>query len=303
MSCKSLSANILSRRSMKSKPRHIRSSASSGNGFTRNGAERARDGATAPAGAEARRRAPRTWLYGFHSVLAAFANPRRRAVRLVMTQEAEGSLGARLARVAQSHPGGALQPEVLSREAIARLVPRGAVHQGVAALVDGLEDVDIDDICRALDGQDRGWIVVLDQVSDPHNVGAILRSAAAFAAAAVVVPARNAPDVTGALAKAASGALETVPLVRVVNLARALASLKKAGFWCVGLDAAASTPIHEADISGKIALVLGAEGEGLRRLTRESCDLMVRIPLAKGMESLNVSNAAAVALYELARRG
>jgi 23S rRNA (guanosine2251-2'-O)-methyltransferase len=194
------------------------------------------------------------------------------------------------------------QVEIMARDALDRLLPRGAVHQGVCALVEGLDDTDIDDICRAVEGQSAARLVVLDQVTDPHNVGAVLRSAAAFGAAAVIIQERNAPGTTGVLAKAASGALERVPLVRVVNLVRALDQLKKAGIWCVGLDADATTSISDADLSGKIAIVLGAEGEGLRRLTREHCDLMVRIPLAKGMESLNVSNAAAVALYELARR-
>lgn len=241
------------------------------------------------------------WLYGIHPVLAAVANPRRRTFRIVITPDGEASLGPRLAVLAQSHPGGLPQPEIMSREAIERLVPRGAVHQGIAAQVDALEEPDIEDIVRATEGHENARVVVLDQVTDPHNVGAVVRSAAAFGAAAVVVPERNSPSQNATLAKAASGAIERVPLVRVVNLARALDRLKKAGFWCIGLDAAATKAMHEADLTGKIALVLGAEGEGLRRLTREHCDLMVRIPIMKGMESLNVSNAAAVALYELVR--
>lgn len=241
------------------------------------------------------------WLYGIHAVLAAVANPRRQTFRIVITPDAEASLGPRLAVLAQSHPGHLPQPEVMPRDAIERLVPRGAVHQGIAAQVDALEEPDIDDIARATEGHENAKVVVLDQVTDPHNVGAVIRSAAAFGAAAVIVPERNSPGQNATLAKAASGAMERVPLVRVVNLARALDRLKKAGFWCVGLDATATKAMHEADLTGKVALVLGAEGEGLRRLTREHCDLMVRIPIMKGMESLNVSNAAAVALYELVR--
>jgi 23S rRNA (guanosine2251-2'-O)-methyltransferase len=219
-----------------------------------------------------------------------------------LTAETEASLGGRLETLADRRPLGLRQAEIVTREALERVVPRGAVHQGVAIHVDGLEDTDIEDICRATEDQSNARIVVLDQVTDPHNVGAVLRSAAAFAAAAVVLPERHSPAAQGTLAKAASGAMESVPLVRVVNLSRALDRLKQAGFWCVGLDGTAHQAINEADLSGKIALVLGAEGEGLRRLTREHCDLMVRIPIAKGMESLNVSNAAAVALYELIRR-
>lgn len=239
------------------------------------------------------------WLYGIHPVLAAIANPRRHTYRIVLTADTAGILGPRIEvlRQAQHLPA----PEVQPREALERLLPRGAVHQGIAAQVDALEEPDIGDIVRATDGQASARVVVLDQVTDPHNVGAVIRSAAAFGAAAVIMPERHSPSLTGTLAKAASGATERVPLVRVVNLARALGELKAAGFWCIGLDATATTPMHEADLSGKVALVLGAEGEGLRRLTREHCDMMVRIPIAKGMESLNVSNAAAVALYELVR--
>jgi len=298
---------------MKGKPRNGRSSdAHNGNGRAGghgrgNGhADRSR-GAARPAAHHPHHPSDiggkKMWLYGIHPVLAALANPRRRAVRVLMTVDAESSLGARLDVLAQSHPSGLPKPEILTRESIDRILPRGAVHQGVAAQVQGLDDTDIEDICRATDGQDSTRVMVLDQVTDPHNVGAVIRSAAAFGAAAVVLPERNSPGDSGVLAKAASGAVERVPLVRVVNLARALARLKQAGYWCVGLDADAQTPINEADLSGKVALVLGAEGEGLRRLTREHCDLMVRIPINKGLESLNVSNAAAIALYELARRG
>jgi len=145
-------------------------------------------------------------------------------------------------------------------------------------------------------------VIVLDRAEDPHNVGAVLRSAAAFGAQAVILPDRHAPNATAALAKVASGALETVPLVRVTNLARALGQLKQAGFWCIGFDMAADALLAAADIGGKAALVLGSEGDGLRRLTRASCDLLVRIPLVRGgIESLNLSAAAAIALYERAR--
>jgi 23S rRNA (guanosine2251-2'-O)-methyltransferase len=240
------------------------------------------------------------WLYGIHPVLAALANPKRRAYRVIVSSEAEGTLAPRIVTISQGRSG-LPQTEILPREALERLLPRGAVHQGIAAQLDALEEPDIEDILRATDGADSACVVVLDQVTDPHNVGAIIRSAAAFGTAAVIMPERNSPPSTGTLAKAASGAIERVPLVRVVNLSRALDRLKQAGFWCIGLDASATTALHEADLSGKVAVVLGAEGEGLRRLTREHCDLMVRIPIGRAVESLNVSNAAAIALYELAR--
>jgi 23S rRNA (guanosine2251-2'-O)-methyltransferase len=244
----------------------------------------------------------KVWLYGIHPVLAALANPRRKILRIAIQREVDSQLGPKLETLAESHPLGLPDAEILDREQIDRLMPRGAVHQGLAALVQGLDDPQLDDIVRATEGQDAARVVVLDQVTDPHNVGAILRSCAGFGVAAVICPERHSPGATAVMAKAASGALERVPFVRVVNLARALEHLKKAGYWCVGLAGEAQTRLHEADMTGKIALVLGAEGEGLRRLTRENCDLLVRIPIDTGTESLNVSNAAAIALYELQRR-
>jgi 23S rRNA (guanosine2251-2'-O)-methyltransferase len=244
----------------------------------------------------------KVWLYGIHPVLAALANPRRKILRIAIQREVDAQLGPKLEALAEAHPLGLPDAEILDREQIDRLMPKGAVHQGLGALVDGLDDPDLDDIIRATDGQDAARVVVLDQVTDPHNVGAILRSCAGFGVAAVICPERHSPGATAVMAKAASGALERVPFVRVVNLSRALEHLKKAGYWCVGLAGEAQTELHQADMTGKIALVVGAEGEGLRRLTRENCDLLVRIPIDKGVESLNVSNATAIALYELQRR-
>lgn len=229
------------------------------------------------------------WLAGTHAVAAALANPDRRLRRLVATAEAARSL-----------PDPA-RAEILDKTALARLLPPGAVHQGVAVLVDPLEPPSLADIIREAHLGESAVVVVLDQVTDPHNVGAILRSAAAFGALAVIAPDRHAPEETAALAKAASGALERMPLVRVTNVARTLDELKEGGFWTAGLAADAPQTLAEARLDGRVALVLGAEGEGLRRLTREHCDRLVRLPMSGAVESLNVSNAAAVALYELAR--
>jgi 23S rRNA (guanosine2251-2'-O)-methyltransferase len=239
----------------------------------------------------------RLWLYGLHAVKAALDNPRRRHHRLLLTREA-----AEVIQLSYHNING-LTPETAPREDIARVLPPGAVHQGAALLTEPLAATAIEDVIDRAATAETSVILILDQVTDPQNVGAILRSAAAFGADAVVVPDRHAPPETGALVKAASGAVEIVPLVRVVNLARAMADLKAAGFWCAGLDGHAPQTLAAADMSGKVALVLGAEGEGLRRLTRDQCDILVRLPISERMESLNVSAAAAVALYELARKG
>jgi 23S rRNA (guanosine2251-2'-O)-methyltransferase len=215
---------------------------------------------------------------------------------------ATGSEPALVARAEAARPPGAPSIEGLERRELEKLLPNGAVHQGIAILAPPLEQPELDDVLRGLAGKPSALIVVLDQATDPRNVGAVLRSAAAFAADAVVLQERHAPEATAALAKAASGALELVPLARVINLTRALEDLKREGFWCIGLDGQASQAIAEIDLSGRVVLVLGSEGGGLRRLVREGCDLLARVPIAPGVESLNLSAAASVALYEVARR-
>jgi 23S rRNA (guanosine2251-2'-O)-methyltransferase len=240
------------------------------------------------------------WLWGTHPVLAALDNPLRRCHRLVATAEWLKNQTAALQRAMGG--GQALHPQTLDKNGIDALLPAGAVHQGVALQTDPLPAVELAELGDAAAGLDQAVVIVLDQVTDPHNVGAVLRSAAAFGALGVVVQDRHAPDETGTLAKAASGALERVPLVRVTNLARALDDLKSAGFWIAGLAGDAPVTLAAAGLSGRIALVLGSEGEGLRRLTREHCDHLVKLPQTDLVESLNVSNAAAVALYEMVRR-
>lgn len=234
-----------------------------------------------------------SFLYGFHAVIAALQNPARRPQRLVMTRAAETELAAQGLSLGRNLP---LQPEFLGGDEISALLPPGAVHQGIVLKVLPLPDLTLDEACE---GATR--VVVLDQVTDPHNFGAILRSAAVFGAGALVATERNSPPLAGVLAKTASGGLERVKIAKVTNLVRALDELKDLGFEVVGLDGEGEVSLPEFRTGPKVALVLGAEGAGLRRLTREHCDILARLPASGEMKSLNVSNAAAVALYELAR--
>ena len=227
-------------------------------------------------------------LYGWHSVTAALQNPARRVRKLLATENA----ARRLAEENIQHPA----PEIVRPDAIAARLPPDAVHQGLYLEAEPLPSPPIETLSA------DGVVLVLDQVTDPHNVGAILRSAAAFAATAIVTTARHSPEATGALAKAASGALDHVPLVTVQNLARALAALKARGFLVVGLDSSGSEDLAGLTLRRPLALVLGAEGKGLRQLTKDTCDHVARLDLPGAIRSLNVSNAAAVALY-IAERG
>jgi 23S rRNA (guanosine2251-2'-O)-methyltransferase len=225
-----------------------------------------------------------TVLYGWHAVTAALANPQRTLRKLLATENA-----AR--RLADEGITAKVAPEIVRPDAIAARLPPDAVHQGLYAEADPLAAPAIEELAA------DGLVLVLDQITDPHNVGAILRSAAAFAATAIVITARHSPEATGVLAKSASGALEHVALVTVQNLARALATLKQRGFLVVGLDAGGEQDFATLPLRAPLALVLGAEGRGLRQLTRETCDHSARLDLPGAIQSLNVSNAAALALY------
>jgi len=233
---------------------------------------------------------PRFW--GRHAVTAALANPDRAVRKMWATRDALAGLD--------------IPPVIPITFAdvtdLARLVPGDAPHQGLVIEVDPLDDIWLGDLLERGAG-DKRPLVVLDQVTDPHNVGAILRSAAAFDALGIVTQDRHSPPESGTIARSASGALELVPWVRVVNLARALEEIAEAGFWRIGLAGETQQTLAQAMGEARIALVLGAEGEGLRHNTAEHCDELARLPISPKVESLNVSNAAAIALYAVTTRG
>jgi 23S rRNA (guanosine2251-2'-O)-methyltransferase len=233
------------------------------------------------------------WLYGIHAVMAALANPKRRITRLIASP-------ARMAALPKTLPDGLLA-EAMHGSEIDRLLEAGAVHQGIAMLVAPLQCLLLEDFLdpsQQHNPQNRP-LIVLDQVTDPHNVGAILRSAAAFGAAGILLPKDHAASESAVMAKAASGALDSVKRISVTNLARGLKQLKEAGIWLLGLDGTASDTLAQHASLSPCALIMGAEGKGLRRLTAEACDKLVKLPMQPGMESLNVSNAAAISLYQL----
>src|ERR1700754_497384 len=223
-------------------------------------------------------------LYGWHTVTAALANPARRIRKLFLTENA-----AR--RLAEENIDTRVTPEIVRPQEIDRRLSPDAVHQGLLAETDALPSPDLDTLAR------EGIVLVLDQITDPHNVGAILRSAAAFDVKAIVTTARHSPEATGVLAKSASGALELVPIVSVQNLARALDAMNDQGFLTVGLDSEGHENISAVPLRQPLALVLGAEGQGLRRLTRDTCSVVARLDMPGEIKSLNVSNAAVLALY------
>jgi 23S rRNA (guanosine2251-2'-O)-methyltransferase len=228
-------------------------------------------------------------LYGWHTVKAALENPARRIRRLYATANA-----AR--RLAEDGVALAVEPELVRPDAIAHRLGPDAVHNGLLAEADPLPSPELEDL------EPAGIVLVLDQITDPHNVGAILRTAAGFAVNAVITTARHSPEATGVLAKSASGALEYVPIVTVQNLARALAALRERGYLLVGLDSTGDVDLGDAALRAPLALVLGAEGKGLRQLTRATCDQVARLDLPGRIKSLNVSNATALALYVVTKR-
>lgn len=257
------------------------------------GAESARKSRRNPAGLPAKG----LWLFGLHAVNAALRNPARVCHRLLVNSRAEGTIRHVLASAGRPD----MVPEITSREQIGRILPEGVVHQGIALHTAPLPALHVKDLLKRTAPGSPNTIAVLDQGTDPRNVGAVLRSAAAFGIDAVIVQDRHAPDVTGVLAKAASGALESVALVRATNLGRALQQLKDAGYWTVGLAGDAALSLTDLDWPDRIVIVLGGEDKGLRRLTRTHCDFLVKIPMYPGMESLNLSSAAAIAFFEAYR--
>ena len=270
----------------------------------RSGTPRHRDGKPAAQGFGGQAEAPRptrggdrgridadNFLWGRHPVLAALANPARRGMgRLLATPERAAEIEAE--NLAHGH-----RIEVIDPQALTRMLPPGAVHQGLAFKVQPLEGVTLEDLAEPAEGV----IVMLDQLTDPQNVGAIFRSALAFGARGIVVQDRHAPALAGALAKAAVGATERLPHARVTNLSRALERLSDLGWRAVGLDGSGELTLEEALDSRPTVLVMGSEGDGIRRLVAEHCEVLAKIPMPGGFESLNVSNAAAVALYEASR--
>ena len=224
-----------------------------------------------------------TMLWGFHTIREALRSPRRRINALYASEAAAARLESEIAQKK-------LTPIILEPAEIDRMLPTGAVHQGLAARIEPLPQPDLSEL------PDNGFVLVLDQVTDPHNLGAIIRSAAAFNVSAIVMTERNAPPLAGIVAKSASGGLEHVPVITVVNLARAMEELGRLGYWRVGLDSDGEAPMQATRLQRPLVLALGAEGKGLRRLTRENCDVIARLDMPGAIKSLNVSNACAVAL-------
>lgn len=244
-------------------------------------------------------------LYGVHACLAVLANPERDVHRIVVATQNVDELEVLVCDAANVaiEQGGTPRPQIefRDRRELDALLPRDAVHQGICVDTTPLPMDAIEDVIADARDLTTACVVVLDQATDPRNIGAVMRTAAAFGAMAVIVQDKHAPDITGSMAKAASGAVERIPLIRVTNLARTLDLLKVAEFWCVGFDGQATDFLSAKTLQGRNAIVLGAEGAGLRRLTRETCDLLVKIPMTDAVESLNLSNAAAIALYQFAQ--
>lgn len=228
-------------------------------------------------------------LYGRHAVLAALKNPQRHIFKLLCTKE----------NAEEIYHISNISPQIVERKEIDKLFPFDTVHQGFALFCNRLPDFSLDEIIEMAQTKDKCHILILDQVTDPQNIGTIIRSAVAFDTLALILQDKNSPLESGAMAKAAVGMIEHLPLARVTNLSRAIEKLKEAGFWIVGMDGYAQTTIDKLDSSGKLAVVMGSEGKGLRRLVEENCDISVRLPMSPLAESLNVATAASIVLYEI----
>ncbi len=234
-------------------------------------------------------------LYGKHAVFAALNNPRRKIVKILCTVDNLQNIKETCAKmhIAESFI------EVCDKKRIESILPPASVHQGVALISLPLEDYSIEEICTICENEKNTRVLILDQVTDPQNIGAIIRSCAAFGVKALIMQNRNSPQENAVIAKTSVGMSEILPIVRVTNLSRAVETLKKNEFWVLGMDGYAKDYISSVDKSGKLAVIMGSEGKGMRRLIEESCDITAKIPMEPEVESLNVSNAAAIILYEL----
>lgn len=235
-------------------------------------------------------------LYGMHAVAAAWTNPKRHIHALYITDNALDGFDAALKA---AHDMGLKRPapQIIDKSALDNATPQGSVHQGIGLNCQALAETDINDIVRADEAKERSLLVILDQVTDPHNVGAIIRSACVFGATGIIMQKKHAPELGGVLAKTACGGIEHVPVAYETNLTRSIETLQNAGYFAVGLDERGTVPIQELKTYEKLVLVMGAEGPGLRRLVKEQCDALTSLPTAGPISSLNVSNATAVALY------
>ncbi len=236
-------------------------------------------------------------IYGFHAVSAAWLNEDRAINALYITEQAQRGFEE---NIVESKRNGLKRPNptIIDKQKLEKMLPRGAVHQGIAISCAPLEESDVQEFIIRSNGKDKFTLVMLDQVTDPHNVGAIMRSACAFGANGIIMQKKHAPELTGVLAKTACGAVEHVPAAYETNLTRAIEALQAEGFFAIGLDERGQN-ISEIDVPDKCVIILGAEGAGIRRLVKDNCDILARLPMSGTMPSINVSNAAAVAFYAL----
>lgn len=237
-------------------------------------------------------------LYGRHPVVAAINNPKRQINTIYVTQDNFSEIKS----LCMTAKRGTTLIKTVDRKEIEKLLPAGSVHQGLVAAVKELDGYTLDDVCDMAQQFNSCHVLILDQVTDPQNIGAIIRSCVAFDTLALIVQDKNSPTESGTIAKASAGMIEHLPIIRVTNLSRAAETLKKAGFWVIGMDGYAKTSIEQINKNGKTAIIMGSEGKGMRRLVEETCDDTVRLPISPKVESLNVATAAAITLYELNKR-
>lgn len=234
-------------------------------------------------------------LYGRHAILSAIKNKKRKIYKIFCSKDNREEL----LNTCQKNNLSANLIHIVEKKELDKMLPHDAVHQGIVMSCEPLENYSLENICLMAEKQENCHVLILDQVTDPQNIGAIIRSCVAFNTLALILQDKNAPLETGAMTKAAAGTIEHLPICRVTNLSRAIQQLKNSGFWVIGMDGYATTYIDSIDKSGKIAIVMGSEGKGMRRLVEEACDSTVKLPISPEVESLNVSTAAAITLYEI----